>query len=120
MKTIFQSHDMFNFPFVWTNYLITINIGCRSVKLTGPFVTMIYKMLLGDLLRFGVIYSIFLLSFTQGKFSAGIKVSMLVFVVEYRYIDTSMSMGVQHVTYSINLVCTVYAKTICELNHQIN
>lgn len=40
----------------------------RSVKLTGPFVTMIYKMCKGDLLRFGMIYLIFLIGFTQGEF----------------------------------------------------
>jgi len=39
----------------------------RVVKLTGPFVSMIYKMCLGDLLRFGVIYVIFLAGFTQGR-----------------------------------------------------
>ncbi|XP_041349921.1 transient receptor potential cation channel subfamily V member 5-like [Gigantopelta aegis] len=38
----------------------------RGVKLTGPFVTMVYKMLEGDLVRFGVIYIIFLLGFAQG------------------------------------------------------
>ncbi|OWF42778.1 Transient receptor potential cation channel subfamily V member 6 [Mizuhopecten yessoensis] len=37
----------------------------RSVKLTGPFVTMIYKMCVGDLVRFGAIYTIFLLAFCQ-------------------------------------------------------
>ncbi|KAL4226497.1 hypothetical protein ACF0H5_014482 [Mactra antiquata] len=36
----------------------------RSVKLTGPFVTMIYKMCVGDLFRFGIIYVIFLSGFT--------------------------------------------------------
>ncbi|PVD25324.1 hypothetical protein C0Q70_15824 [Pomacea canaliculata] len=38
----------------------------RGVQLTGPFVTMIYKMLRGDLIRFGIIYLIFLIGFTQG------------------------------------------------------
>lgn len=38
----------------------------RSVKLTGPFVTLIYKMCTGDLFRFGIIYGIFLIGFTQG------------------------------------------------------
>lgn len=38
----------------------------RSVELTGPFVTMIYKMCTGDLFRFGIIYLIFLIGFTQG------------------------------------------------------
>lgn len=38
----------------------------RGTKLTGPFVTMIYKMLSGDLFRFAIIYCIFLVGFTQG------------------------------------------------------
>ncbi|XP_046544515.1 transient receptor potential cation channel subfamily V member 5-like [Haliotis rubra] len=40
----------------------------RGVKLTGPFVTMIYKMIKGDLFRFALIYLIFLIGFTQGFF----------------------------------------------------
>ncbi|XP_076372921.1 transient receptor potential cation channel subfamily V member 5-like [Tachypleus tridentatus] len=36
-----------------------------AVKLTGPFVTMIYNMLVGDIFRFSIIYVIFLLGFTQ-------------------------------------------------------
>ncbi|XP_022236535.1 transient receptor potential cation channel subfamily V member 5-like, partial [Limulus polyphemus] len=36
-----------------------------AVKLTGPFVTMIYNMLVGDIFRFSIIYLIFLLGFTQ-------------------------------------------------------
>ncbi|XP_070193087.1 transient receptor potential cation channel subfamily V member 6-like [Littorina saxatilis] len=38
----------------------------RGARLTGPFVTMIYKMISGDLLRFSIIYCIFLVGFTQG------------------------------------------------------
>ena len=47
-----------------------VNTICfnRSVPLTGPFVTMIYKMCTGDLFRFGLIYLIFLIGFTQGRF----------------------------------------------------
>ncbi|KAL8580157.1 hypothetical protein ACOMHN_043042 [Nucella lapillus] len=40
----------------------------RVARLTGPFVTMIYKMLVGDLFRFAIIYCIFLVGFTQGFF----------------------------------------------------
>ncbi|KAK7476492.1 hypothetical protein BaRGS_00032240, partial [Batillaria attramentaria] len=40
----------------------------RGVILTGPFVTMIYKMCTGDLARFGIIYVICLIGFTQGFF----------------------------------------------------
>ena len=32
---------------------------CRGIKLTGPFVTMIYRMIATDLLRFGIIYLVF-------------------------------------------------------------
>lgn len=50
----------------------------RTFKLTGPFVTMIYKMLLGDLLRFGIIYVIFLTGFTQGSYCTLMPTSFLV------------------------------------------
>ncbi|KAG1653514.1 Transient receptor potential cation channel subfamily V member 6 [Nymphon striatum] len=36
-----------------------------AIRLTGPFVTIIYQMLTGDMLRFGIILSIFLLGFSQ-------------------------------------------------------
>ncbi|XP_022235044.1 transient receptor potential cation channel subfamily V member 6-like, partial [Limulus polyphemus] len=54
--------------------LLTIAIPCSwvfliffagAVKLTGPFVTMIYNMLVGDIVRFCIIYVVFLLAFTQ-------------------------------------------------------
>ncbi|XP_044754337.1 uncharacterized protein LOC123313493 [Coccinella septempunctata] len=36
-----------------------------AVRLTGPFVTMIYSMITGDMLTFGIIYSIVLFGFSQ-------------------------------------------------------
>ena len=41
----------------------------RGQQRFGPFVTMIYKMIAGDLFRFGIIYIIFLIGFTQGLLS---------------------------------------------------
>nr|XP_039262260.1 transient receptor potential cation channel subfamily V member 5-like [Styela clava] len=41
---------------------------CRGFKLVGPFIVMIYKMIVGDLLIFLIIYSIFLLGFSQAMF----------------------------------------------------
>lgn len=38
---------------------------CRGFKSTGPFVTMIYRMMAADLLRFVIIYSIFVMGFSQ-------------------------------------------------------
>ena len=38
---------------------------CRGFKLTGPFVIMIYRMMAADLLRFCVIYIIFVMGFAQ-------------------------------------------------------
>lgn len=37
----------------------------RAVKLTGPFVTMIYSMITGDMFTFGIIYCIVLFGFSQ-------------------------------------------------------
>ncbi|ERL85467.1 hypothetical protein D910_02886 [Dendroctonus ponderosae] len=39
-----------------------------AVRLTGPFVTMIYSMITGDMLTFGIIYTIFLFGFSQSLF----------------------------------------------------
>ena len=36
-----------------------------AVPLTGPFVTMIYSMIGGDMLTFGIIYAVMLLAFSQ-------------------------------------------------------
>ena len=36
-----------------------------AVRLTGPFVTMIYSMITGDMLTFGIIYMVVLFGFCQ-------------------------------------------------------
>ncbi|XP_029163221.1 uncharacterized protein LOC114934682 [Nylanderia fulva] len=36
-----------------------------AIRLTGPFVTMVYSMITGDMLTFGIIYTIFLFGFSQ-------------------------------------------------------
>uniref|UniRef100_T1IIR8 Ion transport domain-containing protein n=1 Tax=Strigamia maritima TaxID=126957 RepID=T1IIR8_STRMM len=38
---------------------------CRGFKIVGPFVVMVYKMIVGDLLRFVAIYLVFVLGFSQ-------------------------------------------------------
>ncbi|XP_076372372.1 transient receptor potential cation channel subfamily V member 5-like isoform X2 [Tachypleus tridentatus] len=40
---------------------------CRGFKLVGPFVVMIYKMIMTDLLRFVTIYLVFVMGFSQGN-----------------------------------------------------
>lgn len=37
----------------------------RAIRLTGPFVTMIYSMITGDMLTFGIIYTVVLFGFSQ-------------------------------------------------------
>uniref|UniRef100_A0A158P912 Ion_trans domain-containing protein n=1 Tax=Angiostrongylus cantonensis TaxID=6313 RepID=A0A158P912_ANGCA len=39
---------------------------CRGMKFVGPFVLMVYKIIIGDMLRFLLIYSVFVLGFAQG------------------------------------------------------
>lgn len=39
---------------------------CRGFKTVGPFVVMIYRMIMGDLLRFVSIYLVFVMGFSQG------------------------------------------------------
>ena len=41
---------------------------CRGFKSTGPFVTMIYRMVAADLLRFCIIYFIFVMGFSQSYY----------------------------------------------------
>ena len=40
----------------------------RGFGAIGPFVNMVYKMCAGDMSRFGIIYIVFVLGLTQGKF----------------------------------------------------
>ncbi|KAJ6649472.1 Transient receptor potential cation channel subfamily V member 5, partial [Pseudolycoriella hygida] len=41
---------------------------CRGFKTVGPFVVMIYRMVMGDLLRFVSIYLVFVMGFAQSYF----------------------------------------------------
>lgn len=45
--------------------LHALSFCCRAVRLTGPFVTMVYSMIMGDMFTFGIIYSIVLFGFSQ-------------------------------------------------------
>jgi len=52
-----------------------------AIRLTGPFVTMVYSMIVGDMLTFGIIYSIVLFGFSQSfyflyKGFPGVKTSL--------------------------------------------
>ena len=42
-----------------------IFFNSRAIKLTGPFVTMIFSMITGDMFTFSMIYIIFLFGFSQ-------------------------------------------------------
>ncbi|XP_060529714.1 uncharacterized protein LOC132704064 isoform X2 [Cylas formicarius] len=55
---------LFAVPGSW--FLLMFFAG--AVRLTGPFVTMIYSMITGDMLTFGIIYTIFLFGFSQSFF----------------------------------------------------
>lgn len=41
---------------------------CRAVKFVGPFVLMVYTIITRDMIRFFMIYFIFLIGFSQGLF----------------------------------------------------
>ncbi|CAH1390853.1 unnamed protein product [Nezara viridula] len=41
---------------------------CRGFKTVGPFVVMIYRMIMGDLLRFATIYLVFVMGFAQAYY----------------------------------------------------
>ncbi|XP_043462244.1 uncharacterized protein LOC122498536 isoform X3 [Leptopilina heterotoma] len=92
-KTFARSNEPAKFIFLISNLLILACIPCRlsenrlaedailivavpgswfllmffagAIRLTGPFVTMIYSMITGDMLTFGIIYTIVLFGFSQ-------------------------------------------------------
>ncbi|KAF7280410.1 hypothetical protein GWI33_006076 [Rhynchophorus ferrugineus] len=59
-----ESILIFAVPGSW--FLLMFFAG--AVRLTGPFVTMIYSMITGDMLTFGIIYTIVLFGFSQSFF----------------------------------------------------
>jgi transient receptor potential cation channel subfamily V protein 6 len=50
-------------PLGWLHLLLYF----RVLKITGPFVVMIYKMIVGDILTFCTIYIVLLVGFSTGK-----------------------------------------------------
>ncbi|XP_054273420.1 transient receptor potential cation channel subfamily V member 6 [Macrosteles quadrilineatus] len=52
---------VFSVPGSW--FLLMFFAG--AIRLTGPFVTMVYSMITGDMLTFGIIYSVVLFGFSQ-------------------------------------------------------
>ena len=63
-RTIEEAFLIFAVPGSWF-YLMFF---CGAIKLTGPFVTMIFKMVTGDMFTFSIVYSICLLGFSQAFF----------------------------------------------------
>lgn len=60
---------------------------CRGFKTVGPFVVMIYRMIMGDLLRFVSIYMVFVMGFSQGtKYGAIDELSFLIGRISAYYI----------------------------------
>ncbi|CAJ0936260.1 unnamed protein product, partial [Mesorhabditis belari] len=59
------------FVFALPGSWIFLLFFARSLKLTGPFVQMIYSMIAGDMIRFAIISAIFLISFSQVFYFVG-------------------------------------------------
>lgn len=51
-------------PLGWLHLLFYLKV----FKITGPFVVMIYKMVIGDIAEFSTIYSGFMMGFSLGKY----------------------------------------------------
>ena len=51
--------------FCRVGFVSSIDLCLRAIKLTGPFVTMIFSMITGDMFTFSIIYIIFLFGFSQ-------------------------------------------------------
>ena len=59
-----STDDIFNTRFILLLIQVILFIS-RAIKLTGPFVTMIFSMITGDMFTFSMIYIIFLFGFSQ-------------------------------------------------------
>ncbi|KAJ8870585.1 hypothetical protein PR048_029608 [Dryococelus australis] len=46
-------------------HAVRVHFVCRAIRLTGPFVTMVYSMITGDMLTFSIIYMVVLFGFSQ-------------------------------------------------------
>jgi hypothetical protein len=90
-----------------------------AIRLTGPFVTMVYSMIVGDMLTFGIIYSIVLFGFSQSfyflyKGFPGVKTSlyhsysstwMALFQITLGDYNVSMCLLIMKVDMMINVSC---------------
>ncbi|XP_071961423.1 transient receptor potential cation channel subfamily V member 5-like [Antedon mediterranea] len=61
LKNVEETFLSILLPFSWCYILFFY----RAMKRLGPFIHMIYEMLMGDLLRFSIIYTIFIFMFSQ-------------------------------------------------------
>merc|ERR1719336_1581535 len=61
LRLVEESLLVFAVPMSWF-YLMFF---AGAIKLTGPFVTMIFSMITGDMFTFSIIYVIFLFGFSQ-------------------------------------------------------
>ena len=59
----------FTLFYVHTDFTENYFFFFRGFKTTGPFVIMVYRMLAADLIKFGVMYAIFVMGFAQGIFN---------------------------------------------------
>lgn len=76
-------------------YVILFLFDNRGFKLVGPFIVMIYNMIAGDLLRFLIIYLIFLLGFSQGN-DAGLNLYIHVEKNNYSTVTLNYSIKMFH------------------------
>lgn len=67
------SLNIFYLLYFYIPYLFVLKLRVAvkknsAIRLTGPFVTMIYSMITGDMFTFSIIYVIFLFGFSQAYF----------------------------------------------------
>ncbi|XP_025267345.1 uncharacterized protein LOC105257199 isoform X2 [Camponotus floridanus] len=136
------SHEPAKLIFVISNLLILACIPCRiagnrhaedailvfavpgswfllmffagAIRLTGPFVTMVYSMITGDMLTFGIIYTIMLFGFSQSfyflyKGFPGVKSSLY-----HSYVSTWMAL------FQITLGDYNWAKIVVSLERAVS
>lgn len=98
----------------------------RVLKITGPFVVMIYKMIVGDILTFATIYIILLLGFATGKFTKTkplIEIMILMnlcFIIAFYYLYKNITQGNSTMNTILEAIMVTFQMTLGEFKTRVS
>ena len=108
-RNIEDSFLIIGIPCGWCHLLLYARVS----NLTGPLVVMIYKMIVGDILRFASIWGLFILGFSLGFYylfqNNGEENALMIYYPDALYLTFQMSLGEFNdiVSHKRNLICSL-------------